>query len=536
MEEEKEEVQEENNKEPDLVLEDKEPVKEKKGGKGVILIALLLLLVVACGVYFLLSTKKKDEKEPEVTKTSSNEYTQYQMKGNDLNYFDLSFLKFDSASRNKVYSPLSIKYALEMLAEGAKGQTRDEVLNVIGKYKVKKYTNNENLSFANALFVRDSYKSNVKESYVNTLKNNFAADVIYDSFDNPDVLNNWVSDKTFKLINKMFDDVSRYDYIITNALAIDMEWKNKISSSQNGYNVYYPNEDYIHDLLTYDESGYQKLKFGEVGNVNALEIGASINRYDIVKEIGEENIRKTVKEEYEKWINDVGKEPYCDRIDDMDTYLNDYIKDLNSNYKQVASSTDYTFYSDDEYTAFAKELKQYGDMTLEYIGIMPKKVSLDNFVKDLDVDVINKVVNNLKEVKLENFKDGVITKVTGSIPVFNYNYKINLIEELKNMGINKVFTEEADLSNLTSSKSFISDATHEATIEFSNDGIKAAAATAFGGRGAGGCFFEYLYKVPVEEINLTFDKPFIYIIRDKATNEVWFTGTVYEPTAYTEAE
>ena len=35
--------------------------------------------------------------------------------------------------------------------------------------------------------------------------------------------------------------------------------------------------------------------------------------------------------------------------------------------------------------------------------------------------------------------------------------------------------------------------------------------------------------VPVEEIDLTFDKPFLFIIRDKETGEVWFAGTVYEP-------
>lgn len=74
---------------------------------------------------------------------------------------------------------------------------------------------------------------------------------------------------------------------------------------------------------------------------------------------------------------------------------------------------------------------------------------------------------------------------------------------------------------------YISEAKHKANIEFTQDGIKAGAVTYGGGRGAGG--FEYLYDVPVEEINLTFDKPYLFIIRDKETGEVWFTGTVYEP-------
>ena len=51
-----------------------------------------------------------------------------------------------------------------------------------------------------------------------------------------------------------------------------------------------------------------------------------------------------------------------------------------------------------------------------------------------------------------------------------------------------------------------------------------------GGIGGGGPHFEYLWDVPVEKVDLTFDKPFMYLIRDKETGEIWFVGTVYEPT------
>ena len=81
-------------------------------------------------------------------------------------------------------------------------------------------------------------------------------------------------------------------------------------------------------------------------------------------------------------------------------------------------------------------------------------------------------------------------------------------------------------------KQFIGDASHKATIDFSNDGIKAAAVTAMGGMGAAhACSYDYEFEVPVEEIDVTFDKPYVYIIRDKDTGEVWFTGAVYEPTS-----
>ena len=38
------------------------------------------------------------------------------------------------------------------------------------------------------------------------------------------------------------------------------------------------------------------------------------------------------------------------------------------------------------------------------------------------------------------------------------------------------------------------------------------------------------YDVPVETIDMTFDKPYFFLIRDKVSGEVWFMGTVYEPT------
>ena len=88
------------------------------------------------------------------------------------------------------------------------------------------------------------------------------------------------------------------------------------------------------------------------------------------------------------------------------------------------------------------------------------------------------------------------------------------------------------MSNLTKQKaSYIDKAVHKANIEFSNQGIKASAATALGGLGATSCGYDYLYDIPVETIDLTFDKPYLFLIRDKDTGEVWFSGKVYQPTA-----
>ena len=63
------------------------------------------------------------------------------MSGNSLENFDLYFLKLENEAKNKVYSPLSIKYALEMLAEGSEGNTKKQIEAVVGDYKAKSYPN-----------------------------------------------------------------------------------------------------------------------------------------------------------------------------------------------------------------------------------------------------------------------------------------------------------------------------------------------------------------------------------------------------------
>ena len=163
---------------------------------------------------------------------------------------------------------------------------------------------------------------------------------------------------------------------------------------------------------------------------------------------------------------------------------------------------------------------------------MPTNTDLNDYINDLDANKVNSLIDNLKSIELNNFKDNVITEITGYIPMFQFEYELDLINDLKKLGITSIFDNTADLSNITEDNVYIADAKHKTNIEFSNDGIKAAAAIAIGGAGNIVEGFDYLFDVPIEQIDLTFDKPYLFIIRDKDTGEVWFTGTVYEPSEY----
>lgn len=530
--------------------------QNKKGGnkKKTIIICIIVLLVIIAAVciYFFLIRKSDNEEnnnnnevnnETEVINTNSP----YKLTSNGLEPFDLYFMQLENNGKNKVYSPLSIKYALAMLSEGANGATKEQIDNIIGEYSARKYNNSDNMSFANGLFIKDTYKDSIKSSYINTVASKYNADVIIDSFKNADTLNSWISDKTFNLITNITDDIS--DFILVNALAIDMEWVEKIQREHGIYTVKFPhesvdNENRMYGFSVYglDTADYHRLEFEGVDyEVKSVEIGAIANNYDIINILGEDNIRQTVREAFEQYKSENPGTVYDysrREITDFDTWFDTYyIKELENNFGHVSSSTDFEFYIDDNTKVFAKDLKEYDGTTLQYIGIMPTNTSLDNFIENMEASDINTLINNLKPMELSSFKEGYITEITGYIPMFKMDYELDLISDLKTLGITSVFDKSAQLSNITSDKAYITDASHSANIEFSNDGIKAAAATIVGGAGdATDPNFDYFFEIPIEKIDLTFDKPFMYLIRDKETGEIWFAGTVYEPIDMAEYE
>ena len=545
---------------------DDPPVEKKSNGKMIALVILLILLIAGLGIFLYFTLFNKKEKAPEVpvdepaaeeTKNENeeenpNDYLAYQIKGNAIGDFDLQFLKLENKKENIIYSPLSIKYALEMLKEGANGQTKEQIERIVGDYVPKKYKNNANMSFANAMFIRDSYKKFVKDTYTKALKEIYNAEVVYDSFKNPDNINKWINKNTFKLINNLIEDVNDANYILVNALAIDMEWVNKLQRENEFWAVGYIHEDYSKyidalggsEKTDGDEPDYNALEFKDSPKVAAVEIGAVANRYDIVKEMGESKVREIVGNDYQKWL-DEGAENSCydpeysdesEKDPDRETYVNNYIKEINKNYNQLDSSTDFDFYVDENIKMISKDLKESSGTTLKYIAIMPTKLDLPTFIKSSNADDIKTLISKLKPMKVDSFKDGVISEITGYIPMFNFDYKLDLNNDLKKIGITNIFDANmADFSNLTTEKMFITNALHKATIDFSNSGIKAAAVTAVEMGGGGDCGYDYIFKIPenrIQKIDLTFNRPFLFLIVDKNTNEVWFTGSVYKPAEY----
>ena len=444
---------------------------------------------------------------------------------------DFNFLKAKNEEENKIYSPLSIRYALNMLKDGSKGTTKDQITNLITDRALTKYNSNANLSLANALFVRDTYENSISKDYIKLLNDNYNAEIIADSFESSENVNAFVAKKTLNLLpNLLPDGPVTNDFLLINALAIDLEWVEKFVH-MDGYYSFYPHTNFSWGTSS-NVMKYEKFNNTDL-TVSGMDIGASVFKYKAVDDYGEQNIRDTVSKAFVDWKNSdqyYGDSEYEDK-DFLPKFLDKYIEDLNNYYGSIEKSTEFEFFVNDDVKVFAKKLKESDNTNLQYVGIMPINESLTSYIEKVDDAKINELISNLKSFeRFEDFEEGYITRVKGFIPKFSFDYELDLKEQLNSLGVTDIFdVKKADISGIIEAEgAYISDAIHKANIEFTQDGIKAAAVTEFGGLGAGDPF-DYYLEMKVKEIDLTFDKPYMFIVRDVKTGEVWFTGTVYEP-------
>ena len=213
---------------------------------------------------------------------------------------------------------------------------------------------------------------------------------------------------------------------------------------------------------------------------------------------------------------------WANTFDDNDTWGNPFYlengEQINATtMNKETSSEDISYYKDDNITAITMDLKEYDNTQLEFMAMMPEK-NLDEYIKTITLKDVEEITSKLE--KASNTKNGVDV----SIPKFEFNYELKLKEDLQKLGITDAFSsEKADFTNMAETSLYVGEAIHKADVKFSEDGIRAAAVTVF-------AMFEN--ALPTEEeqpIRIKIDKPFMFLIKDKKTGEIWFVGTVYEP-------
>lgn len=113
------------------------------------------------------------------------------------------------------------------------------------------------------------------------------------------------------------------------------------------------------------------------------------------------------------------------------------------------------------------------------------------------------------------------SEIALSVPKFEINLSLNLKPVLERMGVHDVFNQkDADLSKMfinPAQPPYLSHVLHKARLRVNEHGTIASAATVA----------SLSFKSLPDEI--TFDRPFGYLIVDKVTNSILFAGQVNNP-------
>ncbi len=146
----------------------------------------------------------------------------------------------------------------------------------------------------------------------------------------------------------------------------------------------------------------------------------------------------------------------------------------------------------------------YGTGDLSMVALLPE--DLDAFVGEVTQDSLQAIFDSITEQGIHL-----------DLPKFSFSSDVHLDATLQAMGIRSAYGGGADFSGMTGGSGLWLDTVqHEAFIEVDEEGTEAHAAT-----GAGMA----LSHGP----SIVFDKPFMFVIRDRSTGAILFIGRVTNP-------
>ena len=152
----------------------------------------------------------------------------------------------------------------------------------------------------------------------------------------------------------------------------------------------------------------------------------------------------------------------------------------------------------------------YDGRELEMLVLLPDRGKFTEFEKSLDAGIAGSIIQSIapKQVAL-------------SLPRFKFESEFGLGKMLSGMGMPAAFTSQADFSGMTGNRDLsISEVVHKAFVAVDEAGTEAAAATAVIMRAT---------AMPTMPLEVTVDRPFIFLIRDIQTGSVIFVGRVMNP-------
>ncbi|MBE6571569.1 MAG: hypothetical protein E7656_04930 [Ruminococcaceae bacterium] len=348
---------------------------------------------------------------------------------------------------NYMFSPLSIKMALLLAANGAKGATQSEILKAVNvkdldtyNEKVKKmlsdYSQSDllRLDISNSAWINTStagdtrflpeYEKKMADYYRSTSETVTSGNAVR-------AINDWVNDKTNGKIPTIISDrEADFWAMLINAVYFKARWQNEFSKHGTVKDNFTSKDGSVSQIDFMKQNGW--MSYSNVDGVKIVEL------------------------------------PYLTRQDKL---------------------------SDD------------GDI----IGIETVdnvEVSMYLMMSDYDFDPIRALDMASSESRF----------IALSVPKFKIEFSTDLSETLKNFGLSHAFSPyAADFTDMFNRKGmFISEVIHKTYISVDEEGTEAAAVTKIG--------FMPNSAMPPEPMQLKFDNPFTFVIKDKVNDEILFVG------------
>ncbi|CAH1403068.1 unnamed protein product [Nezara viridula] len=200
---------------------------------------------------------------------------------------------------------------------------------------------------------------------------------------------------------------------------------------------------------------------------------------------------------------------------------------LSNNTKEGAFITEENVPVKVEYMNGVQTLSYYDSLELKstfvrlpYVG---DKFAMYIILPDKGI-TLNEVIGNLTPTKVRSCLDEMMqVPVNISLPKFNFEFASSLAPALKQVGINEIFSNKADLRNIAEGPRdpVVSNVIQKAAIEVNELGTVAAVVSAI----------ELVNKFGMHTLTFNVSRPFIFFIEDETTNTVIFIGKVVNPVA-----
>jgi serpin B len=154
----------------------------------------------------------------------------------------------------------------------------------------------------------------------------------------------------------------------------------------------------------------------------------------------------------------------------------------------------------------------YDGGELSMVILLPEAGQFQVFEEGLQAQQVCDIISGLQ-----------LTEVALTMPKFEFDSEFSLKDTLAEMGMPIAFSGAADFSGMTGTLDLhITEVLHKAFVSVDEAGTEAAAATAVIVGETG---------MPGQPVQVTIDRPFIFLIRDIETGAILFVGRVMNPGA-----